>query len=180
MAPWHFTTWLDLFDHWQTFAAALLAVLAALGTIVATIWSANREIAASRAQTAVAQKQIDATCRLDKQRAARESFAFHAILAATTTRVLDEADEANEFVFGSSPTDGPSVDAYEARTHLTKLAFTELRAACVRYGGRLTLLRRLQLSPRRVLRRELEAGRLLRVEAADGHRSKVPRKRGPR
>ena len=110
--------------------------------------------------------------------ALRESFSFHAILAAAMTRVLDEADEANEFVFGSSPTDGPSVDAYEARTHLTKRAFTELRAACVRYGGRLTLLRRLQLSPRRVLRRELEAGRLLRVEAADGHRSKVPRKRG--
>jgi hypothetical protein len=30
------------------------------------------------------------------------------------------------------------VDAYKARTHLTKIAFTELRAACVSYGGRLT------------------------------------------
>jgi hypothetical protein len=53
-APWHFTTWLDLLDHWQTLAAGILAILAAVGTIWATIKSAGREIEASQAQTAVA------------------------------------------------------------------------------------------------------------------------------
>jgi hypothetical protein len=51
------------------------------GTIWATTESANREIAASQAQTAVAQKQIETTLRLERRRAARESFAFHAMLA---------------------------------------------------------------------------------------------------
>jgi hypothetical protein len=49
-----------LYD-WQTLIAGVLAVLAAAGIIWATIKSANREIAASQAQTAVAQKQIE-TC----------------------------------------------------------------------------------------------------------------------
>ena len=59
------------------------------------------------------------------------------MLLAAMKRVLDEADEAKELAFGSE-TDEPSETAYEARTHFTKLAFLELRAACVRYGGRLT------------------------------------------
>jgi hypothetical protein len=60
------------------------------------------------------------------------------MLTAAMTRVLEEAKEANELIFGSLPTDGPSVDAYKGRRHFTKIAFTELREACVRYGGRLT------------------------------------------
>jgi hypothetical protein len=28
--PWHFTTWLDLLDHWQSLAAGLVAVAAAI------------------------------------------------------------------------------------------------------------------------------------------------------
>lgn len=28
--PWHFTTWLDLLDHWQSLAAGLVAVIAAV------------------------------------------------------------------------------------------------------------------------------------------------------
>jgi hypothetical protein len=28
--PWHFTTWFDALDHWQTLAAGLVAILAAL------------------------------------------------------------------------------------------------------------------------------------------------------
>jgi hypothetical protein len=47
-----------LYD-WQTLVAGALAVLAAVGTIWATIKSADREIAASQAQTALAQKQIE-------------------------------------------------------------------------------------------------------------------------
>ena len=48
MAPWHFTTWLDLFDHWQTGIAGALALLAGFGTVAATIIIASRQIAASR------------------------------------------------------------------------------------------------------------------------------------
>jgi hypothetical protein len=81
---------------------------------------------------------MDTTVRLERRRAASEGYAFHAMLLATMKRVLKEADEAKELVYGCGPTDGPSVEDYEARTHLTKLGFTELRAACVRYGGRLT------------------------------------------
>ena len=51
-----------LYD-WQTFIAGTFAVLAAAGTIWATIRAANREIEASQTQTAVAQKQIDTTVR---------------------------------------------------------------------------------------------------------------------
>jgi hypothetical protein len=78
------------------------------------------------------------TVRLERRRAASESYAFHAMLLAAMKRVLEEADEAKELVVGSHPTDGPSVEDHQARTHLTKIGFTELRAACVSYGGRLT------------------------------------------
>src|SRR5208337_4273249 len=71
-----------LYD-WQTLIAGVLAgvlaLLVAWRTIRATIRSANREIAASRAQTAIAQKQIETTLRLEPLRAAREGFAFHAM-----------------------------------------------------------------------------------------------------
>jgi hypothetical protein len=56
-----------LYD-WQTLIAGVLAVVAAAGTIWATIKSANREIAASQAQTDVAQKQIETTIRLAQTR----------------------------------------------------------------------------------------------------------------
>jgi hypothetical protein len=28
--PWHFTTWFDLFDHWQALEAALIGFIAAI------------------------------------------------------------------------------------------------------------------------------------------------------
>ena len=144
-----------LYD-WQTVIAGVLAFAAGFGTVVAAIWAiwatrstareqidasheeADRVIAATRDQTAVARKQIDETLRLERRRIAREGYAFHAMLAAAMKRVLAEADEAREFVTGSKPTDGPSEEAYKARTNFSKLAFMELRAACVRYGGPLT------------------------------------------
>jgi hypothetical protein len=66
--PWHFTTLLDLVDHWQTLIAGGLAVLAAWRTIRATTQSADREVDASQKQTAVAQKQIETTVQLERQR----------------------------------------------------------------------------------------------------------------
>ena len=121
-----------LYD-WQTFAAGLLAVVAAVGTIWATIRSAGRGIEASQAQTAVAQKQIETTLRLERRRVASEGFAFHAMLVAAMERVLVEAAEANDIF---KATGGKvSKQVYAARTHFTKRGFDELRSACVRYGG---------------------------------------------
>jgi hypothetical protein len=139
----------DMFLYdWQTLIAGVLAIVAAVGTIWATIRSANREIAASQAQ-------IAATRRLEQQRVARETFAFSAMLEAAMGRVIAEAGEARE-IFSKAPHDGqtggsPSFDeafdrfadrtsdaALHAREHFTKSAFSELRSACLRHGGFLT------------------------------------------
>lgn len=105
-----------LYD-WQTLAAGILAVFAAVGTIRATIRSADREIAASQAQTAVAQKQID---------------------TAAMERVLAEADEATAIFAAAHARLQSSMEAYRARRRFSKSVFSELRAACVSYGGHMT------------------------------------------
>ena len=55
-APWHYTTFPEALDHWQTLIAGFLAFVAGVGTVVAAIWaiwvtrsSAKEQIAASRA-----------------------------------------------------------------------------------------------------------------------------------
>ena len=127
------------FYDWQRLAAGLLAVLAAGGTIWATMRSAGREIAASQAQTAVAQKQITTTLRLERRRAAREGYAFYATIWAAMERVLLEASEAKSIFLSAGASERKaSKVAYKARQHFSKGAFPELRAACVRYGGRIT------------------------------------------
>jgi hypothetical protein len=138
LTPWHFTTWLDFLDHRQTLAAGVLAVLAAGGTIWATIKSANREIAASQAQTATAQRQIETTLRLERRRAAREGYAFHSMFEAAMGRVLADAEKARQTCRRTSQTSGVSTIAYEARQCFAKRAFSELLHACVRYGGLMT------------------------------------------
>ena len=100
--PWHFTTGLDLLDHWQTVIAGVLALVAAFGTIVVTMIIARRQIgasreeadrviAATRAQTRATVKQTETTVRLDRMRDASEALAFHAMLEAAMARVLTEA-----------------------------------------------------------------------------------------
>ena len=134
-----------LYD-WQTLIAGVLAVLAAWRTIRATINSANREVEASHAQTAVAQKQIETTIDLAQRRDASEASAFHAMLEAAMARVLAEADRAKETYpqyvgqaqGASIDPQGESRDALTVRECFTKGAFAELRAACVRRGGPLT------------------------------------------
>ena len=71
----------QVFYDWQTLIAGVLAVLAAWRTIRATVESANREVAASQAQTAVAQKQIETTVRLEQERVASEVDALRKSLA---------------------------------------------------------------------------------------------------
>jgi hypothetical protein len=120
--------------------AGLLAVGAAWRTIRATTESADREVKASQEQTAVAQKQIETTVRLEQDRVASEASAFHAMLAAAMDRVLAEADLLRTTypnAFARPPT-GVSVEAHVIRQCITKSAFAELRAACVQRGGSLT------------------------------------------
>jgi hypothetical protein len=128
-----------LYD-WQTLAAGILAVLAAVGTIWATIRSAGREIKASQAQTAVAQKQIDTTVRLEQMREANEASAFRAMLEAAMTRVLAEAAWARKTYpkTFTQTTEVVSIEAGAVRQCITKGAFAELRAACLKQGSPLT------------------------------------------
>jgi hypothetical protein len=85
VAPWHFTTWLDLFDHWQTVIAGVLALLAAFGTIVVTMILARRQIAASREEAdrviAATREQTETTVRLERERVLSELDALRKSLA---------------------------------------------------------------------------------------------------
>jgi hypothetical protein len=146
--PWHFTTCLDLLDHWQTGIAGFLAFAAGFGTVVATMIIARRQIvasreeadeviAATRAQTEVTAKQTETTVRLERDRV--EARAFSAMLEAAMTRVLAEAAWARsvhpDFL---TKTEGWSFEALAVRNCITKGAFAELRGACVRQGSSLT------------------------------------------
>jgi hypothetical protein len=55
--PWHYTTFLDLLDHWQSLLAGILALLAAIIAVVVTIGIERRklryELTAIRASLAV-------------------------------------------------------------------------------------------------------------------------------
>jgi hypothetical protein len=129
-----------LYD-WQTLIAGVLAILAAGGTIWATIKSANREIAASQAQTAVAQKQIEMTLRLEQDRVAHEARAFRTMLGAAMMRVLSEIDWAKKNYPSTFVAEGGpllSLDALTVRQCITKGAFAELRGVCVKGGDHLT------------------------------------------
>jgi F0F1-type ATP synthase membrane subunit c/vacuolar-type H+-ATPase subunit K len=94
LQPWHFTTWLDLFDHWQTLAAGLLVMLAAIGTTWATRATASRQIeaareqadrmvAAAREQTLATAEQSSQTIDLARRRDASEALAFYVMLIST-------------------------------------------------------------------------------------------------
>lgn len=43
IAPWHFTTWLDAFDHWQSLLAGALGFTAAIFVVVLTLRSERRK-----------------------------------------------------------------------------------------------------------------------------------------
>jgi hypothetical protein len=121
--------------NWQTLIAGVLAVLAAWRTIRATTKSADREVKASQEQTAVAQKQIETTVRLERERVASEARAFHVMLEAAMTRIPAEAEWARK----TYPQISGVSDAVGAvRRCFTKGAFAELRGACVRQSSPLT------------------------------------------
>ena len=141
----------QVFYDWQTLIAGVLALLAGFGTVAATMIIARRQIAASReeadrviaatrAQTEATFKQTEATVRLEDLRKASEALAFHAMLEAAMARVLAEAAWARKTYprTFTQTTNDPSVEAYAVRQCITKGAFAELRAACVRHGASLT------------------------------------------
>ena len=146
-----------LYD-WQNLIAGGLALTAGILTVVVTIWAirvtrstakkqidasredADRVIAATREQTEVTAKQTETTVRLQQTRDASEASAFHAMLAAAMDRVLAEATWARR-TYGNTFTQPPervSAEALAVRQCITKGAFAELRAVCVRRGGSLT------------------------------------------
>ena len=166
--PWQFTTVPDALDHWQTLIAGVLAFVAGVGTVVAAIGAiratrstareqiaasreeadkqiaasreeASRVIAATRDQTEATFKQTETTVRLEELRKSSESLAFRAMLAAAMTRVINEATWAKKtYPRILAQNAGYSDEAGAVRRCITKGAFTELRAACVRQGGPLT------------------------------------------
>jgi hypothetical protein len=127
-APWHYTTFPEALDHWQTGIAGVLAFVAGILTVVA----AMRVISATREQTAT-------TVRLERERILSEESAFRAVLEAAMARILAEATGARKtyLQFFTQPT-GASPEAVAVRQCITKGAFAELREACVRRGGPLT------------------------------------------
>jgi hypothetical protein len=149
-APWQFTTWHDLFDHWQTLIAGVFALVAGLGTIWVTRSTAKRQIAAAhkeakeqiaaaREQTKVTADQTATTVQLERERHASEDRAFYAMLEAAMERVLAEATWLRDtYANLLAQTAGASSEALVARNSITKGAFAELRAACVRLGSPLT------------------------------------------
>jgi hypothetical protein len=140
----------QIFYDWQTLIAGVLALLAGFGTVAATMIIARRQIAASReeadrviaatrAQTEATFKQTEATVRLEDLRKASEARAFYVMLEAAMARVLDEAARARKIYLPIlTQTAGLSLDGLLVRQGITKGAFAELRAACVRQGGDLT------------------------------------------
>src|SRR5271166_1089022 len=109
MPPPDYTGVLKVLYDWQTLITGILALIAALATIRATIKAANREISAAQEQTRVAQEQtrvaqeqIAVTVRVERQRIARESYAFFAMLEAAMGAVVEDIQEA-ERIFAAEP-----------------------------------------------------------------------------
>ena len=133
----------QVFYDWQTLIAGILALLAGFGTVAATMIIARRQIAASREEAnrviAATRAQTEATVRLEDLRKASEALAFYVMLEAAMARVLTEAARARRtYLPILTQTAGLSLDGLVVRQCITKGAFAELRAACVRRGGDLT------------------------------------------
>jgi hypothetical protein len=133
----------QVFYDWQTLIAGVLALLAGFGTVAATMIIARRQIAASRDEAgkviAATRAQTETTVRLEQDRVAGEALAFCVVLEAAMARVLAEAARARRtYLPILTQTAGLSLDGLVVRQCISKGAFAELRAACVRQGGDLT------------------------------------------
>lgn len=135
MNPQYHGIWLLLYD-WQTLIAGFLAIVAAVGTIWATVHSANREIEATNRQISTAQKQIDIALRLERRRVAYASHAFPTALKSAVGAVIDNVAECRKAI--PSPPSHDSLALYRARQRLPCPLFQDLRPACIRLGSDLT------------------------------------------
>jgi len=122
--------WQAVYD-WQTLIAGILALLAAFGTIWATIISANREISAAQNQMAVAQRQTRLTLALDRRRVARESFAFLSMMDAVMSNLIEDVAAACQLLPDNLSPDLYSHHAFDARHRLSKTGFADLLTATV-------------------------------------------------
>jgi hypothetical protein len=121
----------DFIDHWQTLIAGILALLAGVGAIAATMRTARQEIEASQAQTKVTQ-------RIERRRIASEEYAFSAMLSAAMVCVVQDVAAARELATHVSDDKDRSSAASDARQRIRKIGFNELRTACLTHGGQLT------------------------------------------
>ena len=148
---------IDLLDHWQTLFAGILALLAGFGTVVATMIDSHAGRSLPLARKPKGDRRDPRAdlghCRADPRRPnvckgsrckRSQSVSRHA--RSGDGRVLAEAAWARETYpqilaqaqGASIDAQAASVDALVVRQCITKGAFAELRAACVRQGGPLT------------------------------------------
>lgn len=135
MNPDYHGFWLFLY-YWQTLIAGILAVAAAIGTIRATGYFADREIEAASKQTIAAQKQTKVTLLLERRRLANESRAFLTALKSAVGMILDNVAECRKRI--PNPPSHDNLSLYQARQSLPCPLFQELRPACIRLGSDLT------------------------------------------
>jgi hypothetical protein len=128
-----------LLTDWGGVIAGILALAAAWWTVRATREDANRAISAAHGQTAATAKQTAEAVRLNQERIENEDRSFRVMLEAAMARVLAETASAKKaYPQILTQTADASAEAYLVRTCITKGAFAELRAACVRLGSPLT------------------------------------------
>jgi hypothetical protein len=108
--------------------------LTASAQIEASRDQADKMVAAAQEQTAVAQKQIETTIRLERDRVASETNAFLAMLEAAMARLLEETLWARGAMVTSVDPSDPSTIC----KCITKGGFDELRGGCIRLGSPLT------------------------------------------
>src|ERR1700729_1391583 len=107
--PWHYTTFWDWVDHWQTLIAGGFALLAGVGTVVATMMIARRQIAASREEAdrviAATREQTETTVRLERERVLSELDALRKSLGVELRQQIGGAFRAYDNLRGlaSSP-----------------------------------------------------------------------------
>jgi hypothetical protein len=125
---------------WQTLIAGIFALAAGTGTVFATIWSANREIAAAKTQTATMRE-------IESLRVAREGYAFYVMLKAALETVIADVAAARTMPPPNPRGHGEvySTNAYAVRQRVKRTGFAELRPAFLRFGGATTGKKFLQL-----------------------------------
>jgi hypothetical protein len=125
--------------QWQTLIAGIFAVLAAFGTIWATIAAANKEVAAAQYQITVAREQIADSRRREQHSFATKNHAFLLMLKAAMKITIDDVLAAKRLMNGFSINEMPhSPECYQGRRRIRRNGFAEIRGACIQVGGSLS------------------------------------------